>query len=46
MALDLEKLQKQFDEKLAKETRLSLFIWLYKDRLRQWWYNFKRKILN
>jgi hypothetical protein len=44
MSLDLKELQRKFDERLAKETKWSLTVWLYKDRIRQRWYNLKRKL--
>ena len=31
MSLDLEKMAKQIDEQLAKETRLSLTVWFAKN---------------
>jgi hypothetical protein len=43
MALDYKELDKRFNELLAKETKWSITVWLYKDRIRQWYYNLKNK---
>jgi uncharacterized protein YfbU (UPF0304 family) len=43
--LDLKELQRKFDERLAKETKWSITIWLYKYRFKQWWYNFKKWLI-
>ncbi len=41
--LNLQELQKKFDELLAKETKWSLTVWIYKDRMEQFWHNLKNK---
>ena len=38
--LNLQLLEEKLDKALAKETKFSLTIWLYKKRIKQLWKNF------